>query len=96
VAGVVDTQRAFCDNVDVKNITVSIEDSLQRRARIKAAERGTSLSAAVRDFLIHFCGSETDFERRKRLERETLASVRSFDAGNRVGRDALHGRHALR
>jgi len=35
----------------MKNITVSVDDETYRRARIKAAERETSLSALVKQFL---------------------------------------------
>lgn len=76
----------------MKNITVSIDEDTHRRARIRAAERGTSVSAAVREFLIAFAGGETDFERRKRLQDETLASVERFSAGDRLARDDIHDR----
>ena len=79
----------------MKNITVSVDEEIHRRARIRAAERGTSLSAAVRDFLIAFAGGETEFERRKRLQDETLASIGRFRAGDRLVRDDVHDR-ALR
>lgn len=85
-----------CDTVSMKNITVSIEEKLYRRARMRAAERDTSLSAVVRDFLIGFSGGETDFERRKRLQRETLARIGKFQAGNRLTREEVHDRHGLR
>jgi plasmid stability protein len=80
----------------MKNITVSIDADLHRRARIRAAERETSLSAVVRDFLIGFAGGETEFEMRKRLEKETLASIRAFRAGDRLTREEVHDRHAIR
>ena len=80
----------------MKNITVSIDDDLCRRARIKAAERDTSVSAVVREFLIHFCGGETEYERRKRLEQETLSAITAFRGSDRLSRDELHDRHALR
>ena len=80
----------------VKNITVSIDDDLHRRARIRAAERETSLSAVVREFLTGFAGGETEFDRRKRLQRETLASIGAFSAGDRLTRDEAHDRDAVR
>lgn len=80
----------------MKNITVSIDEDLHRRARIRAAERDTSLSALVRDFLIQFAGGETEFERRKRLQAETLAALQTFRAGDRLSREAVHDRDALR
>jgi plasmid stability protein len=80
----------------VKNITVSIADELHRRARIRAAERSTSLSAVVREFLVRFAGDETEYERRKRRERDTLAAIASFRASDRLSRDEVHDRDALR
>lgn len=80
----------------MKNITVSIDEELHRRARIRAAEQGKSLSATVREFLIGFAGGETDSERRKRLQSETLATIKAFRAGDRLTRDEAHDRRALR
>jgi plasmid stability protein len=76
----------------VKNITVSLPDEVHRRARIKAAERETSVSALVRDFLMSLGGEESDFERRKRLQDDVLATVRSFTASGRLKRDEVHAR----
>lgn len=80
----------------MKNITVSIDEEVHRRARIRAAELDTSLSAVVREFLIEFAGGETEFDRRKRLQDETMASIRSFSAGKRLTREQVHDRRALR
>ena len=57
-----------------------------------AAEVGTSVSAVVREFLQAFAGGETAFERRKRLQDETIASIEAFNAADRVGRDEVHER----
>lgn len=35
----------------MKNVTIALEDEIHRRARIKAAELGTSLSALVKTYL---------------------------------------------
>lgn len=35
----------------MKNVTIAIDDETHRKARIKAAELGTSLSALVKDYL---------------------------------------------
>jgi len=80
----------------VKNITVSLPDPVYRRARIKAAERDTSVTALVREFLTTLGRDESEFERRKRLQDEVLASVRRFRAGDRVARGEVHRRRALR
>jgi plasmid stability protein len=80
----------------MKNITVTVDDELYRRARMRAAELDTSVSAVVRRFLTEFAGGETEFERRKRLQDETLASIRAFRAGDRLTRDEAHRRDAFR
>jgi len=76
----------------VKNITVSLPDDLHRRARVRAAEKDTSVSAVVRDFLSRYAQEESDFERRKRLQAEVLSTVRAFRAGDRLTRDDVHRR----
>jgi plasmid stability protein len=58
----------------VKTVTVSLPEAVYRKARIKAAERGTSLHALVREFLISI-GEESDFARRKRLQDDVLGSL---------------------
>ena len=80
----------------MRNITVSLEDEIYRRARVKAAELDTSLSALVRDFLISLGEEETDFEKRKRLQDEVLRSIVAFRANDRMSRDEAHDRRALR
>ncbi|PYQ06082.1 MAG: hypothetical protein DMF83_13515 [Acidobacteria bacterium] len=80
----------------MKNVTVSLPELVYRRARIKAAERDTSVTALVREFLMKLGEEESDFERRQRLQDEVLASVRGFSAGDRRPRSDVHGRRALR
>lgn len=76
----------------MKNITVSVDDDTYRRARIKAAEQDTSVSALVKRFLADLAETETEAERLKRRERELRASIRAFRAGDRLSRDDLHER----
>lgn len=78
----------------MRNITVSLDNEVYRRARIKAAELDTSVSALVKQYLIDLAGQETDFERRKRLQDEILAKVRlrGFSAKDRLTRDQVHER----
>ena len=80
----------------MKNITVSLQDEVYRRARIRAAERDTSVSALVQAFLSRLGADETDFERRKRLQHEVLASVVRFEASDRLSRAEIHERDAVR
>ena len=80
----------------MKNLTVSLPDHVYRRARVRAAARDTSVSALVRDFLAGLGNEEPEFERRKRLQAEVLASIGRFRAGGRLSRDEAHDRDALR
>ena len=36
------------------NLTISLDDAIVRKARIRAIEEGTSVSAKVREFLAHY------------------------------------------
>jgi hypothetical protein len=76
----------------MKNITVSLDDDTYRRARMIAAERDTSVSALVKRFLVELASGETEFERLKRLERETREQIVNFNASDRLPRDEVHDR----
>ena len=84
----------------MRNITVSVEDEVYHRARMWATERRPSVSAMVRQMLADVAEEETPFERLRREERELRDRLRSrgvrFAAAERLSRDALHDRHALR
>ena len=84
----------YCETV--RNITVSVPDQVYRRTRMRAAARDTSVSALVREYLTSLGDEESDFERRRRLQDEVLASVRRFRAGERLKRDEAHDRDALK
>jgi hypothetical protein len=76
----------------VKNITVTVDDETYRRARIKAAEQATSVSALVKRFLGELASDESDAERLRRQERVLRASITAFSAADRVPRDVAHAR----
>lgn len=76
----------------MKNITVSVDDETYRRARIKAAEQDTSVSALVRRFLSEIVLSESDNDRLRREEREIRERISAFRASDRLPRDDVHGR----
>lgn len=78
----------------MKNITVSLDDETYRRARIRAAERETSVSALVKAFLEGLAGEMSDNERRKLNERaiRQLLSGHRFRASDRIPREELHKR----
>ncbi|MGD9896578.1 MAG: hypothetical protein AB7T14_05845 [Candidatus Methylacidiphilaceae bacterium] len=76
----------------MKNITVALDDETYRRARMRAAEMDTSVSALVRQFLIEMASGESETERLKRDEARLRDSIQSFRAADRLGRDELHER----
>jgi hypothetical protein len=76
----------------MKNITVSIDDETYRRARMKAAENDTSVSAVVKRLLTEFADGKSTFDQLLAEEAALRASIRSFDASDRLSRDELHER----
>jgi uncharacterized protein YdaU (DUF1376 family) len=78
--------------VYVKNITVSLDDDTYRRARMIAAERDTSVSALVKEFLVRLGSGESQAERLKREERALRERITSFRASDKQSRDELHDR----
>ena len=78
----------------MKNITVSIDEDTYRRARVRAAERDTSVSALVKSFLVGMAGEESETERLKRQEARWRAEITAFRATDRLDRDDLHARGA--
>lgn len=76
----------------MKNITVSLDEETYRRARMRAAERDTSVSALVRQFLIEMASGESESERLKRDEARLRDVIQSFRAADRLERDELHER----
>jgi len=78
----------------MKNITVSVDDDTYRRARMKAAERDTSVSALVKRFLVELAQDESDADRLRREERALRARITTFRAADRLPRDDVHERGA--
>lgn len=76
----------------MKNITVTVDDETYRKARIKAAERDTSVSALVKQFLTELATEEARHERLLRQERELRARITNFSASDRLPRDELYDR----
>jgi len=96
----------------MRNITVSVDEETHRRARVRAAELDTSVSALVREFLrrlvprdrrresVESQPLESALERRRRLFEEVFADFDARGVGLRmadnVPRAALHNRSEIR
>jgi len=78
----------------MQNITVSVDETVHRRARLRAAELNTSLSALVKGFLEELAGDASESEHRRRLQNELLerldAEGRGVIAVQRPDREVLH------
>jgi hypothetical protein len=74
----------------MKNITIAIDDETYRRSRLKAAERGTSISALVKTFLGSLADSADQTGKLRRAEDQLRAEIGGFCAGDRLTRSKLH------
>ncbi|MGH8925537.1 MAG: hypothetical protein ACRDWA_13005 [Acidimicrobiia bacterium] len=70
------------------NLTLSIDEDLLRRARIRALEQGTSVNAAVRDFLEGYVARRTAMEGFLAIAQEHSAG--SAGAGRTWKRDEIY------
>ena len=59
------------------NLTITIDDELLRRARIRALTQGTSVNAVLREFLESYAGSDAEAAARDRLAMLARASTAS-------------------
>jgi hypothetical protein len=88
----VDFFRTHSYTVSVRNITVSLDDESYRRARIVAAERGTSVSALVKQFLAGLSREADEKTELKQAEETLREEITRFRAGDRLSRDEIHAR----
>ena len=71
---------------------MSVADDVYREARIRAAERGTSVSALVAEFLRDLSERPAEFARLEAQQRRVQGEIERFRGGDRLGRDELHER----
>ncbi|HAQ22076.1 MAG TPA: hypothetical protein DGF10_04755 [Acidimicrobiaceae bacterium] len=57
------------------NLTLAVDDDLLRRARIRAAEEGTSVNALVRELLTSFSAADRVAAARRRLVALSVSSA---------------------
>lgn len=75
----------------MKNITLSVDEETYRLARIAAAERNTTVSALVRDYLRTFARrDEADLDPAQALF-SALDRAQGFRAADRLTREEAHG-----
>ncbi len=76
----------------MKNITITVPDDVYRNARIRAAERGTSVSSLVAEYLRSLSGREAEFTRLEAQQKQIQREIQRFRARDRLDRDQLHDR----
>jgi hypothetical protein len=72
------------------NITVTVSAQTYRRARVRAAELSTSVSAVVARTLDEFASAGTGAEARRRHFEELRAETPVLSAGRRLSREDLY------
>ncbi|MFZ1153616.1 MAG: DUF6364 family protein [Solirubrobacteraceae bacterium] len=77
------------------NITVSVPDDVYRAARIRAAERGSSVSSLVAEYLGSLSDRNGEFARLEAQQKSVQEQIDRFSARDRLDRDELH-RRAIR
>jgi uncharacterized protein YdaU (DUF1376 family) len=79
----------------VRNITIALDDETYRRARMIAAERDTSVSALVKQFLLNLAKDESEYDRLKREEHALRERITTFRGSDRLAREDLHRREDI-
>jgi plasmid stability protein len=76
----------------MKNITVTVPDDVYRNARIRAAERGASVSALIAEYLRSLSEQDVEFTQLEALQKQVQDQIDRFCAGDRLDRDEIHER----
>ena len=71
------------------NLTLAIDGELLRRARVRAADQGTSVNAVVRELLGGYAASDRTTSARRRL---VALSVSSASGSGETPLEVDHGR----
>ena len=79
----------------MKNITVTVDDDLYRRARVRAAREGTSVSRVVKATLLHFVTEESEDERRARELRALFDNIDESLTGKPTQSSEVNWRDAM-
>jgi hypothetical protein len=74
------------------NLTITVDEQLLRRARVRAAELGTSVNAVLRDYMRSWAGEEGGRRRAVDSLLKRSSRARSARAGRRWTRESLHER----
>lgn len=76
----------------MRDITVSVPEDVYRTAMIRAAERGSSVSALVGDYLRSLSKPDVEFARLEAQQRQVQDEIDRFSVRDSVRREELHDR----
>ena len=74
------------------NLTITIDDELLKRARIRALEQGTSVNALLRDYLIAYAGDDAKAALAEFIESARRSRASSGPRGRSWKREDLYDR----
>jgi predicted CopG family antitoxin len=76
----------------MKTITVSVPDDVYRAARMRAAERGSSVSSLVAEYLRSLSERDAELAEARASWNEVAAEIKDFRRNDRLSREELHER----
>jgi hypothetical protein len=79
-----------------RNITLALDESILREARVLAAHRGLSVSALLRRELLHLVESERGYDKARASAVRRLGRGQALKAGRLPRREDLYDRAGLR
>jgi len=74
------------------NLTITIDDEILRRARVRATEQETSVNGLLRDYLTAFAAAGSTWDQATDAILRLSAQSRSSRGDRRWTRDELHER----
>lgn len=74
------------------NLTITIDEEVLKRARLRALDQGTSVNALLREYLEAYAGLDSEQQAAVRALLELAGRSRAGSGGRHWSRDELHER----
>jgi hypothetical protein len=74
------------------NLTITVDDQVLKKARLRALEQGTSVNALLREYLSRFAGAASSHEEAVEGLIQLAKTARAGRGRRRWTRDELHER----
>lgn len=76
----------------MRKVTLSIPEHVYEWARIRAVERGTSVSSMIAEYLSSAANRDKQFARLEELQNRIVAEIEHFSAAERLDRANVRDR----